>query len=119
MKALNFDASRQIAGYKRKRDLIYNGLKEKYDVVKPQGAFYIFPEAPGKAGEKFVEKAIKHNIFVIPGGVFSQRSTHSRVSIAVLDEKLLKGVEMLQKGITMPCHVSTVFPGIAAVFDNS
>lgn len=97
VKALNFDVSRQIADHKRKRDLIYNGLKEKYNVVKPQGAFYIFPEAPGKAGEEFVEKAIKHNIFIIPGSVFSQRSTHFRISFAVPDEKLLKGVEILQK----------------------
>jgi aspartate/methionine/tyrosine aminotransferase len=39
------------------KDLIHEGLKDKYHVVKPDGAYFIFPEVPGGNGDKFVEKA--------------------------------------------------------------
>ena len=97
MKALDYDVSNHVADYRRKRDLIYEGLNEKFNVVKPRGAFYIFPEAPGKDGEKFVEKALNNNVFMIPGRVFSQRSSHFRISFAVPDETILRGVEILNK----------------------
>jgi aspartate aminotransferase/aminotransferase len=97
VKALDYDISNYIADYKRKRDLIYNGLKYKYNVAKPQGAFYIFPEAPEKDGEKFVEKALMNNVFIIPGRVFSQRATHFRISFAVPDEIIARGVEILNR----------------------
>src|SRR5512136_234315 len=39
VKALDFNVESYIAGYKKKRDLIYDGLNEKFNVQKPQGAF--------------------------------------------------------------------------------
>ena len=59
VKALDYNVDDYIEQYKKKRDLIYEGLKEKYRVQKPGGAFYIFPEVPGGDGEAFVEKAIQ------------------------------------------------------------
>jgi aspartate aminotransferase/aminotransferase len=97
VKALDFDVTEYIREYKRKRDLIYEGLKEKYNVQKPQGAFYIFPEIPGGDGGAFVEKAIQNNVFVVPGSVFSKRNTHVRISFAASEETLLKGIEVLNR----------------------
>ena len=97
MKALDFDVSHYIQRYKRKRDLIYEGVKEKYHVQKPEGAFYIFPEVPGGDGEAFVERAIRQNLFIVPGSVFSQRNTHVRISFAAPDETLFKGIEVLNR----------------------
>ena len=86
-----------IARYKKKRDLIYEGLKGKYRVEKPEGAFYIFPEVPGGNGNAFVEKAISQNLFIIPGSVFSKRNTHVRISFAASEEMLLRGIEVLNR----------------------
>jgi aspartate aminotransferase/aminotransferase len=97
VKALDFNVESYIAGYKKKRDLIYNGLKEKFNVQKPQGAFYIFPEVPGKNAEAFVEKAIQQNLFIVPGSVFSKRNTHVRISFAASEETLQKGIEVLNR----------------------
>ena len=83
--------------YKKKRDLIYEGLKEKFHVQKPLGAFYIFPEVPGGNAEAFVEKAIQQNLFIVPGSVFSKRNTHVRISFAASEETLLKGIEVLNR----------------------
>jgi len=95
--ALRNDPVERIAAYKRKRDLIYEGLSKKFNVVKPGGAFYIFPEAPGGDGEAFVAKAIENNILIIPGSVFSERNTHFRLSFAAEDATIERGAEALNK----------------------
>lgn len=97
IKALDFNVEGYIREYRKKRDLIYEGLKEKFRVQKPQGAFYIFPEVPGGNGEAFVEKAIQNNLFIVPGSVFSKRNTHVRISFAASEETLLKGIEVLNR----------------------
>lgn len=95
--ALQADPKDKLAAYRRKRDLIYEGLKERFEVVKPNGAFYIFPKAPGGDGDAFVAKAIENNILIIPGSVFSDRKTHFRISFAAPDDVLIRGVEALNK----------------------
>jgi aspartate aminotransferase/aminotransferase len=97
IKALDFNVDSCIQGYKKKRDLIYEGLKEKFHVQQPKGAFYIFPEVPGGNGEAFVEKAVKHNLFIVPGSAFSKRNTHARISFAASEETLMRGIEVLNR----------------------
>jgi aspartate aminotransferase/aminotransferase len=86
------DASAQ---YQRKRDLVYKMLSTKFEVVKPEGAFYIFPKAPGGKGADFCTRAVEKNVLIIPGNVFSDRDTHFRISYANTDEKLQQGCEIL------------------------
>jgi aspartate aminotransferase/aminotransferase len=95
--ALQLDHSAKVDAYRRKRDLVYGGLKDAFEVVKPGGAFYIFPTAPGGNGTRFVQKAIENNVLIIPGGVFSEKDTHFRISFAASDETLGKGVETLNR----------------------
>lgn len=94
--ALDCSTDSLIATYKRRRDLIYEGLKDKYEVNKPQGAYFIFPRVPGDDGDAFVEKALEKNLFVIPGSVFSSRKSHVRISFASTEENLMKGIEILR-----------------------
>ena len=87
-----------IDAYRRKRDLIYEGLRDLgFRVTKPGGAFYIFPEAPGGDGDAFVAEAIRNNLLVIPGSVFSDRATNFRVSFAAEDKTIQRGLEILKK----------------------
>ncbi len=95
--ALDHGMEETIGLYRKKRDLIYNGLKDKYNVVEPKGAFFIFPEVPGGNSMDFVEKVLENNLFIIPGGVFSARDSHVRISFAASEENLLKGIEILRK----------------------
>ncbi len=97
VKALDYPMDDYIVEYRKKRDLIYEGLKEKFQVQKPKGAFYIFPEAPGRDGDAFVEKAIQNNLFIVPGSVFSKRKSHVRISFAASEETLLRGIEVLNR----------------------
>jgi aspartate aminotransferase len=95
--ALDYDVSELVNAYRKKRDLLYDGLRGTFELVKPGGAFYAFVKAPGGAGAtEFVEKAIKSNVLIIPGNVFSEKDTHFRISYATGDEKIRQGVEILR-----------------------
>ena len=96
--ALDHDISGLVNLYRKKRDLLYEGLKEKFELVKPEGAFYAFIKVPdGTTATEFVEKAIANNLLIIPGNVFSEKDTHFRISYAASDEKIEQGVEILRK----------------------
>ncbi|MBN9122985.1 MAG: aminotransferase class I/II-fold pyridoxal phosphate-dependent enzyme [Planctomycetes bacterium] len=95
--AMDYDVSGIVADYRRKRDLLVSGLKDDYEFVVPGGAFYLFPKAPWGTGTEFVTEAIGHNLLVIPGGVFSRRDTHLRISYAAADETLHRGIEVLRE----------------------
>jgi aspartate aminotransferase/aminotransferase len=95
--AMDYDVTPIVNAYRKKRDLIYDGLKDKFEIVKPAGAFYAFVKAPGGQAGKFVEKAITNNVLVIPGNVFSEKDTHFRISYATGDDKICKGIEILRK----------------------
>ena len=83
--------------YQQKRGLIYNGLKDHFRVVQPEGAFYLFPEAPDGKGTNFVERAVKENVLMVPGSVFSERGSHFRISFAVDEKTIREGVKILTK----------------------
>ncbi len=94
--ALKTDMSAAVKQYKAKRDLIYHGLLERgYRVVKPGGAFYIFPEVPWGTDTEFVAKCIENSLLVIPGNVFSEKHTHFRISYAANEETIRRGLEVL------------------------
>ncbi|HEY2586851.1 MAG TPA: aminotransferase class I/II-fold pyridoxal phosphate-dependent enzyme [Tepidisphaeraceae bacterium] len=94
--ALDVPMSDAVKAYRRKRDIVFEALSHKFEVMKPEGAFYIFPKAPaGQTASQFVTRAIENNVLVIPGSVFSERDTHFRISYATTDEKLARGCEIL------------------------
>ena len=93
--ALKTDMSKEVAAYRRKRDLAYEGLSKAFKVRKPGGAFYIFCEAPEGQADEFVRRAIKNNVLIIPGEVFSSRNSHFRISYAAEDDVLKRGIEIL------------------------
>jgi len=95
--ALEYPLDGACEAYKAKRDLIYNGLKDNFDVQKPEGAFYIFPKAPWGTDQEFVAEAIKNNVLIIPGSVFSERATHFRISYAAPDDTLKQGIDVLNR----------------------
>ncbi len=96
--ALDVSMTDAVAAYRRKRDIICQGLEKKFGLVKPQGAFYVFPAAPkGSTASDFVARAIEKNVLIIPGNVFSERDTNFRISYATIDEKLRQGVEILNE----------------------
>lgn len=95
--AWEYDVSDRVADYRRKRDLIVGELKDLYDIRGSQGAFYLFVKAPWGTASEFVAEAIRNELLIIPGNVFSQHDTHFRISFAAEDDTLLRGAEILRK----------------------
>jgi aspartate aminotransferase len=60
-----------IPEYQEKRDYLYENLsKMGYKLVRPQGAFYMFPVSPDENDIKFVHELQKHNVLTVPGRGF-------------------------------------------------
>lgn len=95
--AWDYDTSSIIADYRRKRNRICDGLRDRFEFVIPGGAFYVFPKAPGGQGSDFVEEAVRNNLLIIPGSTFSGRDSHFRVSFAASDETIDRGIGILNK----------------------
>ena len=96
--ALGVDMSGHVGAYQRKRDRVVERLSPHYNLTTPGGAFYAFPEVPpsmGLTASQFVERAVQQNLLIIPGGVFSQRDTHFRLSYACDDAMLERGLDVL------------------------
>ena len=96
--AMGLDLSGQIDAYRRKRDRVVEALGDLYDLPRPTGAFYAFPRVPEgwPSATAFVEEAVAHNLLIIPGDVFSKRDSHVRISYAVDDATLDRGLAVLR-----------------------
>jgi aspartate aminotransferase/aminotransferase len=98
--ALDVDMGPQAAEYSRRRNLVIAGLRDAgYRVAPTGGAFYVFPEVPAGrgTGQEFVARCIESELLVIPGGIFSRRDTHFRISYAATERTLERGLEVLHK----------------------
>jgi len=97
LRAMDVDLSHHVDDYRRKRDLIVDGLAGDYELARPNGAFYAFPKAPAGSGSDFVTRAIANDLLIIPGKIFSKHDTHFRISYAASDETLHRGIEVLKR----------------------
>ena len=72
-----------VREYEEKRDLFYNGLMSfGYDVVKPHGAFYLFPKTPIEDDLAFVKELQSKKILTVPGRGFGKPG-YFRIAYAV------------------------------------
>jgi aspartate aminotransferase len=79
-----------IPEYQEKRDYMYNNLtKMGYQLVKPQGAFYMFPRSPLENDVDFVHELQKQNVLTVPGRGFGCPG-YFRISYCV-NHKTLEG----------------------------
>jgi aspartate aminotransferase/aminotransferase len=95
--ALKYDVSQITADYRRKRDLVVQGLSRRFELVQPEGAFYAYAKAPWGTGTEFVAEAIRNNLLIIPGNVFSRRDSHFRLSYAADNRTIERGLDILNR----------------------
>ena len=79
-----------VGEYQAKRDFLHSSLTEMgYSVVKPQGAFYMFPRSPVEDDRALVAELQKHRVLVVPGRGFGMPG-YFRISYCV-EERTLSG----------------------------
>jgi aspartate aminotransferase len=82
-----------VADYQRKRDFLYGRLTDLgYQIVRPQGAFYLFPRSPTPDDVAFVETLQRWNVLTVPGTGFGTPG-HFRVAYCVEDRVLEGAIE--------------------------
>ncbi len=82
-----------MAKYERKRDFFCDHLTEMgYRLVKPQGAFYIFPKTPIADDVAFVKTLQAKNILTVPGRGFGVPG-HFRIAYCVDDTTIERAMD--------------------------
>ena len=94
--------------FQRRRDLAYEMLKAipNVSVVKPKGAFYIFPNVKFYSEKLGSDLALveflleKGNVAAVPGSAFG-REGYLRISYCVSEDMLRQGLERIEKVLSL------------------
>ena len=79
-----------VTEYQKKRDFLHAHLTEMgYEVVKPQGAFYMFPKSPIEDDVALVKELQNYKVLTVPGRGFGSPG-YFRLAYCV-DDKTLEG----------------------------
>lgn len=88
-----------IGEYKRKRDLLCDGLIDcGYEFTKPTGAFYLFPRTPIEDDVKFVRALQEELILVVPGSGFAGPG-HFRIAFCCDDNSIINAMPGFKRAI--------------------
>ncbi len=81
-----------LSVYDKNRQLLLTKLTEYgFEVVKPQGAFYLFIKAPGGDSKAFSNEAKKHEILIVASDSFGYNG-YARISYCVKTEQIEKAL---------------------------
>ena len=84
----------------RKRDIAFGHARELFSCIRPQGAFYLFPDVSdclrrNETSVQLAERLLRQaGVAVVPGEAFGAPG-HIRISFAVSEETLKSGFERL------------------------
>jgi aspartate aminotransferase len=93
------EAAVSVAEYQRQRDFLYGHMAEMgYSVVKPQGAFYLFPRSPLEDDVAFVRELQGQRVLAVPGIAFGAPG-YFRLAYCVEDRVLEGSLEGLRRAL--------------------
>ena len=91
------DMTSDLSVYETNMNLLYDALTEMgFEVVKPQGTFYIFPKALEDDSYEFCMKAKKYDLILVPADNFGCPG-YFRISYCVPTEKVKRSIEAFKK----------------------
>lgn len=96
--ALATDVSALRTSYEHRREIALAYVSGMgLPVVRPEGAFYVFPDVSGLglSSEEFCERAIREAGVALVPGVFFGGEGHVRISYACDEQTLVEGMERL------------------------
>ena len=94
------DTTIDVRIYEKKRDYLYKELTNMgYSLIKPQGAFYMFPKSPIEDDVQFSEELKENRVLVVPGSGFGLPG-YFRISYCMEDATIQGSLEGLEKTIS-------------------
>lgn len=86
------DKTADISVYKKNRDTFYAALTSYgYDVVRPDGAFYLFAKSLEPDAVAFCERAKKYELLLVPGDDFGVKG-YVRIAYCVAPETIARAL---------------------------
>ena len=86
-----------IDAYEENKEILYNELvKCGYEVINPEGAFYMFVKALGNNSIEFCEKAKKYELLLVPSDSFGV-SGYVRISYCVSKQTIIDSLPSFKK----------------------
>lgn len=93
----SLDAAVDTQEYQRRRDFLYHRLTEAgYSCIKPQGAFYLFPQSLIPDDVEFAKRALNYNLLIVPGTGFGCPG-HFRLAYCVDFQTIENAIPAFQK----------------------
>ncbi len=93
------EVDKMRAEYMRRRNFVVKKLKEVFDIRKPDGTFYAFPDisSTGMSSTEFAEKLlVEKSVAVVPGNAFGECGEgYIRLAFAVKFDKLREAVSRI------------------------
>ncbi len=90
IKTLN--ASVDVSVYQKNRDTLYEHLiKTGFEVLKPEGTFYLFMKSPIEDDKKFCADAKQFNLLLVPGSAFGC-SGYVRLSYCISYQRIINSL---------------------------
>jgi aspartate aminotransferase len=83
----------------RRRDTLVSTLREQgYEVVEPQGTFYVLVRSPIEDDRRFSDALQSHDVFVLPGAMFEMPGWF-RISVTANDDMVERSLPGFGKAI--------------------
>lgn len=91
------DQTSDFGVYEKNRNLLYDCLTDiGFEVVKPEGTFYIFPKALEEDAVAFCEKALAYDLVLVPADSFGCPG-YFRMAYCIDTEKVERSLPVLRK----------------------
>ena len=91
------DETSDISIYERNRKLLYEELvRLGFEVVKPNGTFYILPKALEEDSVAFCKKALKYDLILVPADNFGCPG-YFRMAYCIDTEKVERSLDALRR----------------------
>jgi aspartate aminotransferase len=88
-----------VAALQRRRDLLTEGLRNSgYDVVEPEGTFYIMVRSPLEDDMAYFDVLAKRDVFVLPGSVCEMPGWF-RLSVTASDEMVERAIPLFDEAM--------------------
>lgn len=92
-----YDVTSDVSVYKKNRDRLYAALKDYgYEVIKPEGAFYMFVKSMESDAKAFCERAKKYELLIVAGDDFGCKG-YVRISYCVAPEMIERALPAFKK----------------------
>jgi aspartate aminotransferase len=88
-----------LGALQRRRDVLVSALREQgYDVIEPEGTFYILVRSPLEDDRRFCDLLQTHDVFVLPGEMFEMPGWF-RISVTANDGMVERSLPGFGKAI--------------------